>query len=482
MLSQARRACWPALVAAVVTVACDGESLPHTSSWNAPDPDDRDGESFTGTPDSDGRADLALRPPFDAHIPPADRDARPFRVDAGPGLPTADAGSADAQPATLDPGCPSCRGVNGFEWVDIATRMEDGDGWGIRVVLSQGARLGDVDGDGDLDVAAVVTDDAMTLFRNLGGGRFARPANLFQTPEPATDILRCARMADIDADGDLDLAFTFDSGGSAWLPNLGGGSFGDPVSLSEGSCPLLVDLDVDGVIDLLLGPGPLTWSRGLGDGRFAPGEELGPREAGLPVHAEDLDGDGLLDIVSGPEGAAAAVLPGDDAPRAMQWHRNLGSGVLAEGVDIGPSLGPYALNFDIADLDQDGDPDFALAPPPPDPSVWFRNRGDGGWDATVQLPIPGIWFALGDLDGDGDHDLVSGIFGGHAVIWHANRGDGSFDPAQRIGEVPFVADYPLAVGDLDGDGRDEVVTATYGVWNDPEEAGPALGYFRRVVR
>lgn len=115
----------------------------------------------------------------------------------------------------------------------------------------------------------------------------------------------------------------------------------------------------------------------------------------------------------------------------------------------------------------------------------------------VQLLTPGAsdeGFAAADLDGDGDLDLVSGyrVPGKDAevptlVVWWENPGDGSAPWARYlVGNTQFATDR-VEAGDLDGDGRTDVVVA--------EERYPGLepdatlwaylqmdtGFVRRVI-
>lgn len=64
--------------------------------------------------------------------------------------------------------------------------------------------------------------------------------------------------------------------------------------------------------------------------------------------------------------------------------------------------------------------------------------------------------ALADLDGDGDNDLVSASMEGR-VAWYANDGTGGFGPQQLITAIAYQA-RGLDVGDLDGDGDADVVS------------------------
>jgi hypothetical protein len=115
-----------------------------------------------------------------------------------------------------------------------------------------GVALGDVDGDGRPDVVLAGLDGAGRVYRNLGSWRFE----------------------DWTA-----------SSGVAW----------DGIDVTG---VLLADLDGDGDLDLVsnsIGRGTWTWFND-GKGRFARGQEINARRAGMSLAAGDLDGDGDLDV------------------------------------------------------------------------------------------------------------------------------------------------------------------------------------------
>ena len=114
----------------------------------------------------------------------------------------------------------------------------------------------------------------------------------------------------------------------------------------------------------------------------------------------------------------------------------------------------------IADLNADGHPDVAVAEADGFVSTFF-NVGDGtlGVRRDYAAGSEGIGpasIAAADLDGDGSADLVAANGIGSISVFH-NNGDGTF-AAQRDYRLTGGDAVSLAVGDLNGDGRPDVVT------------------------
>ena len=95
-------------------------------------------------------------------------------------------------------------------------------------------------------------DNTVGVLLNQGDGTFADPVTYHVGDEPWS-----LAMGDLDADGDLDLAVTNSSdwGGISVLLNLGDGTFAPRVTYVVGDGPLVVatgDLDGDGGLDLVV--------------------------------------------------------------------------------------------------------------------------------------------------------------------------------------------------------------------------------------
>jgi hypothetical protein len=157
---------------------------------------------------------------------------------------------------------------------------------------SKCARAGDLDGDGDPDLAFGLVAAAGTyvygstpggVSLNLGGGLFSPAVGL-----PAAHAAQDLELADVDSDGDLDIviaaqgdpAFGTSTDRCVWFPNAGNGSFLPERSVAPGHWQVEAgDMDGDGDPDLLLGD---EWWLNDGTGGFTFGGRLGTVPAWVP--------------------------------------------------------------------------------------------------------------------------------------------------------------------------------------------------------
>ena len=189
----------------------------------------------------------------------------------------------------------------------------------------------------------------------------------------------------------------------------------------------------------------------------------------------DLSGDGRRDLVVG-------VLGGSYDPNRStilnlwyytrdaggEWRRRTGE--LLPQIDVGSESSPA-----LADLDGDGDLDLLLGNKiePAERGTgrlyWYENTGtrsEPAFRLRGGLPMRGQYHyapAAGDLDGDGRTDLVMGSFGSR-LAWWKNQGGRGREEAGEGGSVSLqLVDSAVAtitrgshttptLGDLDGDG------------------------------
>ena len=342
-----------------------------------------------------------------------------------------------------------------------------------------GIAVADLDGDGDLDLtsADAAPHDSLYWFENTRRGRFQR--HFIQKNDP--ERLERHAIGDVDGDGHLDVVIVKNLHGDLlWFRNSGSpadGKLWKRHVITKGGLPGAYDValaDLDGDMDLDVAAS--GWAVGNqfawfeNDGSPANGPWIKHLiEGNVPesrvILAADIDGDGDTDLV-GTVTAARLVLwyenPGHPASRP--WERRVIDDTLRR-----------PMHGRAVDMDHDGDLDVLMAygmmggqdagPENVHQVVWYENDGtpsQGHWKRhVIGRPFPNaIDAAAGDLDGDGDPDVAAAAWAEPGQIaWFENHGDPKGRWTMHLVKDRWKRADQVILADLDGDGKLDVVAA-----------------------
>ncbi|PXY71069.1 MAG: hypothetical protein CXX83_00855 [Methanobacteriota archaeon] len=270
--------------------------------------------------------------------------------------------------------------------------------------------LGDVDGDGDNDLVVGNRNEVNELFLNSGSGFSTIATWTSQNMSLTMDVT----LADVDKDGDLDI---LDSTANEpnYIYTFDGVEFGD-----------------------------VFW------------ETWASTDSGDSANSAwgDVDGDGDLDFVTadGVEGPILHINGGHNLDDVNAWSDGTNS---------------YSYSIDLGDMDNDGDLDLAIGNGNGEDSSVWRNNGASfsmEWTSPASRNFFAediIWF---DVDNDGYLDIIIGDDGGRNYAYAGNyAGSGSLSTTNHLWRSNSADDtYDLTIGDINGDGWDDLISVNYG--------------------
>ncbi len=345
--------------------------------------------------------------------------------------------------------------------------------------------IGDIDGDGKADMVSTnFVTRTMLIYRSVSvsgsidSGSFASPVSI-----SADTGAYHAALGDLDGDGKLDIVVTSnaDTGITVYrnTSSMGSISFAAGLFVPTLSTPtngvIITDLDSDGKPDVAVSfdfgvftfrntstPGGLSFDAGsyfdaAGGGGFLGSSTVGNLAGG------DLDGDGKKDLATHSYSSNQVIV-----------LRNTSStGTISFAAKQAFAVGDQPSNLAIGDLDGDGKADLAVTNTGTSFSDTgsvsvLRNTSTSGSisfaaGSTFRTSFTPTSIAIASMSGGAKPDLVICSYQGHTLSLLRNMsttGTFLFDTASH----PFYTGMQstnLAVGDLDGDGKPDVAVNNY---------------------
>jgi YD repeat-containing protein len=353
-------------------------------------------------------------------------------------------------------------------------------------------------------------------YPNLGANNFGARVNILNTATPFPSL--CSIRVETRKDPwyyDIFVSIsTSDEGDVSGGGSASGGSGGTHEKVTAVHDTAAVDIDGDGLPDIVYGAaaGQWYWWRNLGNSQFADRANMvnspSTKMDDPGVRFADMNRDGLIDVVLF---TRTSVDTTSTATYQVRWWQNLGGGqfsatpITVSGLSVDTIFPIYGLvkeffhhaYFSLLDMNGDGlldfvwpAWDFSVAPRTEyhyypnkgtsfDPMVTVRHWSGvaldiiGGGDlACTEGATPGCdagWYRFADMNGDGLPDVLAGVGGGYYYYplrlgssgpYFGDRVDLSGSPGSTLSRKNYVE-----LADVNGDSFVDVIQGNAGDYN-----------------
>ncbi|RYY20746.1 MAG: T9SS type A sorting domain-containing protein [Cytophagaceae bacterium] len=325
---------------------------------------------------------------------------------------------------------------------------------------TSGVAVQDLNGDGKLDIILSNTSSTVGVLLNTGTGSFPATATTYASGATAGNASTVA-LGDVNADGKTDLVVlnTNDSTVGVLL-GTGTGTFQaattyPAASYSYPSGLALADVNSDGRADILVANNS-TNSVGVLLSRSAGGFSAAVQytiSGGIQsITAGDLNGDSKPDIIFGASGGSVGVL------------LNSGTGTFPGSPTSYPTGGSSVQRVKVGDVNNDGKLDVATANTFENTVSILLGTGTGtlgtaaSYSAGSNSGLTSV--ALGDLNKDGRLDVVSANYSINSAGVLLGQSAGGFPATATLFSTGNnSAPNDVVIADINGDSKPDLITA-----------------------
>lgn len=317
--------------------------------------------------------------------------------------------------------------------------------------------VADLNGDSknDVIITSSYSNDKLYWVENLGDGNFSNE-NII-----SLDINNPNKIysSDMDNDGDFDILVNNSDNEILLFENLGNGNFNSEqviYSTSKSVKKIVVeDINNDGYLDIVSGHsnGTIFWSENYTNNSFSDKKLITSQaDSGRSIGFLDINNDGYKDLISSSY---------DDDNVKYFLNQN--------GISFGNQIiiddsheNPYEIK--IIDFDNDGLLDIVISFWTNDKIGWYKNLNNSNW-STLTLLVDNIEnptsFIVEDFNNDNSFEIVTTQkYNGNNLSHFFFDYNTSFYVENKL-IFPHSAPHIIKIKDIDDDGKNDIITATY---------------------
>ncbi len=331
--------------------------------------------------------------------------------------------------------------------------------------------VGDFNGDRKLDLASANPGSGnVSILLGDGTGKFGAAANFAAGTNPAS-----VAVGDFNKDGKQDLAVA--NSGSRNVSILlgdGTGKFSAATNFAVGTNPVSVavgDFNKDGNQDLAVansGTNNVSILLGSATGAFGAATNLAVGTSPTSVVVGDFNKDGNQDLAVANLGSNNISVLLGSATGAFGAATNISIGTVTVGGITAPINAPRTIA--VGDFNKDGIQDLVTADAGTNNVnvassgvTILLGNGIGGFGTPTTFPVASltVFVAVGEFNGDGNLDVVTATEGTDNVSILLGNGIGGFGAVTNFSVGANAVPTSVAVGDFNGDGKPDVASTNY---------------------
>ncbi len=274
-------------------------------------------------------------------------------------------------------------------------------------------------------------------------------------PASTADTAIAQQQLDFNGDGHFDIVTVMTGVGAKIQFGNGDGTFLATSNIALAAAISNVaggDFNGDGYQDIMMISGVTGHvSLGNGNGTFRAGitvsNTLATNASVYGVTVADFNGDGKDDVATVADGS-------------VSFNLATSNGQFSVKTDLAAALGATSGSIATGDFNGDGRVDIIADRSNSSPTVFLNQGGTFTNSQTLSITAGDTGTAVSDVNRDGYDDIV--IYSDNRINIYVANSNGTFSTPQTLAATTGVVTEEIGVGDLTGDGFDDIIFTSFG--------------------